>query len=495
MVVPRQPTYWKHLVAFLLFTMMISSGFVRAAGRNQSVAIIPLLKGWRSRHDVAEDSKKPQAISLEKTRRRSLSRGLQRTASGVISGIGFLSSAATDLLTDRSSFRQRWQPSVDAMKNFLQKSGIDLEISNSLNIRLLDRVVILARVQSQLIGSADRRDLALAPGVKRPSNEESLRYMRYATAVYGDSMISAAEMDVLGTMNTRVAPATKTRISEHIDVPEEDIVLVDVDYAGDPNHLRHFVAVDHANEKVVLAIRGTFNLGEIFVDVAAFSRPYCGGEAHSEMANMAERIWEVAGGTVNHFLRENKGYELILTGHSLGGGAACLLNILCHSRGRALVDGRPVRCFTYAAPPVFCPLELAHGAVQSCTNHIHSNDVVPFLSVDSVRHLFSSVRVIEEGKLGFWKRMKILSGTVEPDEEIQKEVERASQKRLPPKAGAPILAVPAKATVWMKETETGTFDIKVCDARKLANMGITIHPDMIQDHFPSRYEHALHNLE
>ena len=51
---------------------------------------------------------------------------------------------------------------------------------------------------------------------------------------------------------------------------------MDVDYGNDINHLRHFVAVDHANKKVVLSIRGTFTLSEIVVDVAAFSRKWLG---------------------------------------------------------------------------------------------------------------------------------------------------------------------------------------------------------------------------
>jgi transposase-like protein len=97
------------------------------------------------------------------------------------------------------------------------------------------------------------------------------RYMRYSTAAYGDSMIAAAEMDVCGKFDSRLSRLTRAKISAHVGVPEEDIVLMDVDYGGDARHLRHFVAIDHKNKKVVLSIRGTFSLSEIVVDVAAFS--------------------------------------------------------------------------------------------------------------------------------------------------------------------------------------------------------------------------------
>jgi hypothetical protein len=59
-----------------------------------------------------------------------------------------------------------------------------------------------------------------------------IRYMKYATAVYGETMIRAAEMDVLGKFDNRFSAVTRTRISEHCNIPEEHIVLMDIDYGG-----------------------------------------------------------------------------------------------------------------------------------------------------------------------------------------------------------------------------------------------------------------------
>ena len=149
--------------------------------------------------------------------------------------------------------------------------------------------------------------------------------------------------------------------------------------------------VDHEHRKVVLSIRGTFSLEEIVLDVAAFSKEFCGGEAHSEMATMAERVWTVAGPKVRNVLEENPGYELILTGHSLGAGAACLVTIFVQNK-RLLPREQKIRCFAYASPPVFTPLEFVPKSVRATTNFVHENDVVPFLSIQKVRKLFSSLR-------------------------------------------------------------------------------------------------------
>ena len=458
--------------------------------------------------------------------KRSLARKIQQATGDFFSALGFITSSATALVFDRTQFK-RLKPTVLALRNFLSTSGIDLELSPSLNSRLPDHLAILGRIQKALLQDRDRRDLALSTKnyVNLPTEEEALRYavcspfvilthgrnfflltyltclllgryMKYATAAYGNSMIRAAEMDVAGRYDNRVGLMTRSRISEHIGVPEEDIASLDVDYDGDGNHLRHFVAVDHINRKVVLAIRGTFSLSEVIVDVASFSREFCGGEAHSEMASMAERVWKASGETVLKLLRQNAGYELVLTGHSLGAGSACLLNILLHRNGRQLVEGRAVRCFAYASPPVFTPLEFAHKAVRACTNFIHDNDAVPFLSVDSVRHLFASVRVLEKRHMKWLERTRLFTGYLAPDSSLCSEVEQESRKRLVTKKGAPLLEIPAAANLWLrKDEEKDTYNWKVCDSGKLATLGIQIDGNMLQDHFPSRYENALHNLE
>lgn len=95
--------------------------------------------------------------------------------------------------------------------------------------------------------------------------------MRFATAVYGTDMIRAAEMDARGKLDRRLSPLTRQKISEHIDVAQEDIVLMDVDYGGAADYLRHFVAIDHKHKAVVLSIRGSFSVSDMIIDVAGFS--------------------------------------------------------------------------------------------------------------------------------------------------------------------------------------------------------------------------------
>jgi hypothetical protein len=240
---------------------------------------------------------------------------------------------------------------------------------------------------------------------------------------------------------------------------------------------------------------------------------------------MAERVWDAAGATVLQLLADHEDYELILTGHSLGAGTACLLNIMlqspsqqhAHANRLLLPAGQTVRCFAYASPPVFSPLQVVPRAVlQSTTNYIHENDCVPFLSVHSVRHCFSCIRVLEDfmrsKQMGRLERTRLFWRRIPPPSELVDAIRRASsssdddeqerERLTPPKPGAPLLCIPAAASVWMQQDITPTsttmaasyYTMKVCDPQRLARLGIPIHPNMLPDHSPARYEHALDNL-
>jgi len=106
------------------------------------------------------------------------------------------------------------------------------------------------------------------------SQSLSQSYVKYATAAYGDAAIQASNMDLSGEFDWRLGDWTKERVSKHIGIPPEDLILMDVKYTGDATQLRHFIAVDHSHEKVVLAIRGTFCASEVTVDVVGYSREY-----------------------------------------------------------------------------------------------------------------------------------------------------------------------------------------------------------------------------
>lgn len=434
----------------------------------------------------------PRTISSKQSiSKRYRSTWYRKTASGVLSAVGFVASSATALFA--APDKLHWKPTVQALQHYLNTTGISDELSILRTSRLFDHLLILYKFQALQERKQDQGNSSSVAVDGYPTISEAYKYMRYATAVYGESMMKASEMNTLGKLTFK--RASRKRISDYVGIAEEDIVLMDIDFSGDAQHLRHMLTIDHAEKKVILAIRGTFSLSELVVDAAGYSRPFCGGEAHYEMANMAERIWEKAGKDIVRLLKENPDYELILTGHSLGAGTAALMNIMCYSNKGKLVNKRRTRCFAFASPPVFTPLEAASEAVSACTNYIHENDVVPFVSIDSVRQLLSVLALIAE-ETQHMNRLQVLRlafGKAEPPEKLKVKVFEASQQRPVPKIGAPMLHIPAARNIWIRE-KGATLGVSTWNSRELSTLGLYIHPDMLQDHFPSNYELALHTL-
>jgi hypothetical protein len=130
--------------------------------------------------------------------------------------------------------------------------------------------------------------------------------MRYATAVYGSEMMRAAKLNKgeeisiktflkeLRSSDTPVVPVngdgldhllsenlatastlSRTAISRYVGVNKEDVVHVAQGSDGHGHYyLPHFIAIDHKKKAVVLAIRGSFTVLDILIDVAGFSRKY-----------------------------------------------------------------------------------------------------------------------------------------------------------------------------------------------------------------------------
>lgn len=163
------------------------------------------------------------------------------------------------------------------------------------------------------------------------------------------------------------------------------------------------------------------------------------------MAEMAERTWEAAGPLVVAALKEHDDYSLVITGHSLGAGVACLVNILCNQRFREKILGRNVKCFAYACPPIFNAIELVPDAVAGTTCYIHGNDGIPFLSLGNVRRMVSTLQWIDSQSLNPFQKSSFLDGMKAPNKDMINAALLGSPIR--PKKGAPSLVIPASAVL------------------------------------------------
>ena len=112
------------------------------------------------------------------------------------------------------------------------------------------------------------------------------------------------------------------------------------------------VVKDPCRETLVLIIRGTTSLRDIFTSLSATTKPHhvvnadgvVLGHSHFGMLAAARWILSEAKPTLEAFLEEHAHWRLRIVGHSLGGGTAALLCMMCAPR----LPARQAPCFERA---------------------------------------------------------------------------------------------------------------------------------------------------
>jgi hypothetical protein len=227
------------------------------------------------------------------------------------------------------------------------------------------------------------------------------------------------------------------------------------------------------------------------------------------MAEMADSIWSQSGDKIIRLFNEEddlKDFSFTIVGHSLGAGAACLLNIKCHKENLLGAD-RTVKCYGFAPPPTLCTDELQDGskdaasiqrAIDNTLCYIHDNDCVPFLSIMCVRRLATLMDTVDNRTQHMWafRRFKIFWEWEKIPQELIDDVQLAEADKEGAKRcnGASRLVIPAKLVVWMKKNFAGSYEGFGCDPSAVADLNIFCCQDMITDHLVEPYEDALDEL-
>jgi len=129
----------------------------------------------------------------------------------------------------------------------------------------------------------------------------------------------------------------------------------------------HYIVMDHANDAVVVAFRGTLSLSEAITDVNCLPEPFSiGGEAgyaHKAMALGARMALKVLEDAILDISACYPEHRLWIVGHSLGAGVASLLAILLKEKHPKL----PIECWAFGCPGVLS-LNLARKVPQHFKN-------------------------------------------------------------------------------------------------------------------------------
>uniref|UniRef100_A0AAQ6AAQ0 Diacylglycerol lipase-beta n=1 Tax=Amphiprion ocellaris TaxID=80972 RepID=A0AAQ6AAQ0_AMPOC len=150
-----------------------------------------------------------------------------------------------------------------------------------------------------------------------------------------------------------------------------------------------YVALDHKREAVLVAVRGTLSLKDVLTDLSAECEnlPIEGVSgacyAHKGICQAASYIYKklVNDGILNQAFSIAPEYKLVITGHSLGAGAASVLAILLRNSFPTL------QCYAFSPPGGLLSKALADYSKDFVISVVLGKDLVPRLSIPNMEDL------------------------------------------------------------------------------------------------------------
>eukprot|EP00163_Fabomonas_tropica_P004627 TRINITY_DN14074_c0_g1_i1.p1 TRINITY_DN14074_c0_g1~~TRINITY_DN14074_c0_g1_i1.p1 ORF type:complete len:602 (+),score=108.89 TRINITY_DN14074_c0_g1_i1:159-1964(+) len=246
-------------------------------------------------------------------------------------------------------------------------------------------------------------------------------------------------------------------------IPFRDILLEDLQ-GSELRAPRHLVAIDHLTRSIVVAVRGTFSFADVITDLAARSVPCpeLGGYCHEGILHAATALIDRVDDAVHEGISRYPAYRIVVTGHSLGAGTAILLTMLLQRKRQEYhIDQRvPLRCYAFAPPPCYGPLDSIPKPVDGDDMHIytfvHNVDVVPRASFSSLFAFAEALHRIDALPLTPLQRMQILANPTSYPGEVQAVMDAITQASRDSENPDTTASVAAAATAKSKNKDKGS---------------------------------------
>jgi len=317
-------------------------------------------------------------------------------------------------------------------------------------------------------------------------------YAVFANAAYGwKGGLALSGRLHLGDMNTLIA---RTGINE------EDIVSAQ--WRSKTHRPAHFIVRDTAKKKLVLCIRGTLSAKDVLTDLCCTAENFSGtndekgfknkfqsnyeARAHHGMLEGARGVAERAQETIAVELAANPDFQLVLVGHSLGGGTAAVLGTMW----QGIFPNLSV--YAYGCPCVG-PIDANPTLNEAIISVVGEGD--PFSNL-SLGHLADISAAISQLCVDDVLRNEVLQrtkgGKLEDMSEEDLQWCYHKMERLRESMTAEKFYPPGKV-LYMGGAGFGNGDVTLREVPTNKFRDLTLHPNMFDlwKHAPNHYESAL----
>lgn len=172
-----------------------------------------------------------------------------------------------------------------------------------------------------------------------------------------------------------------TELSESLSSRGYQVLRHDV--ATEPGRVGHYIALNYTERTCLIGLKGTSTFSDVLTDVVGACLPHTLPDKQDIICH--EGIFTAAtmvADDLELFLKEliiPQQFKILITGHSLGAGTACLLGIILKSRIQ------PIDLVVVAfATPAVLSYKACLDCLEFCTSVVNNSDMVPRLSISNL---------------------------------------------------------------------------------------------------------------
>ena len=194
---------------------------------------------------------------------------------------------------------------------------------------------------------------------------------------------------------------TETSLQDKLE--EMNFNLIRHDATALPGRVAHYVAINPSKKLALISIKGSSNLEDLLTDVCGtavrhtLEAPFVKGgnteiSAHEGIFISSKRLVKDLQPLVEHMFIPT-GYNILITGHSLGAGAAVMLGLLLRSKFPILQNKDRLQVLAFASPPIL-DLDSALACSSFATTIVNNADIIPRSSLYNMSILLEFLNVV-----------------------------------------------------------------------------------------------------
>ncbi|KAM0675141.1 hypothetical protein GVAV_001484 [Gurleya vavrai] len=180
-------------------------------------------------------------------------------------------------------------------------------------------------------------------------------------------------------------------ILEYLNIENDNLLAINL--TKQKTKTPHIIFYDDVENEIVVSFRGTKNHKDAIIDLNCAYSEFFDGFSHGGILFHANYFLEKHLSEVIEFLKIKKTKNILLTGHSLGGAAACLIYITL--KENKMHQDLNFRVVSFSSPPILSSNICKN--YPEILNFVFENDIIPRLSFGSALDLkFLAVSVSKE---------------------------------------------------------------------------------------------------